>query len=118
MSDTGKFEIPAGLLRSSPIEDVGGVGFDERGNAVWTPRPDVDEAHALERLLDHPSLAIVPDAPASQRRIAPNPTGLRGGYDPYDSGRLEKSRWRARKDLRRMSDWIVHNRSSEPREDR
>lgn len=118
MSDTGTFEIPPGLLRTSPMEDIGVIGFDELGNAVWTPRPDVDEEYALRKLLNHPSLAIMPDGPASQRRIAPNPAGLRAGYDPYDSGQLAKSRWRKKKDLRRLSDWIVHNRRTDPRDDR
>ncbi len=118
MSDTGSFEIPAGLLRPSPIEDTGTIGFDELGNAVWTPRPDINEVDALRRLLDHPSLTIVADVPAKERGIAPNPTGLRVGYDPYDSGQLAKTRWRAGKDLHRLSDWIVRNRRNNPGHER
>ena len=118
MSDTGSFRIPAGLLRPSPVGDTGSVEFDDLGKAVWTPRANLDEAEALRRLLNHPSLTIVPDAPGSQQRIAPNPAGLRAGYDPYESGQLEKNRWRARKDLRRLSDWIVRNRKPDPDGDR
>jgi len=110
MSDTGTYEIPTNLRRPSPVEDAGGVEFDERGNAVWVPRPGVDQDAALRRLLTHPSLAIVPDAPRPQSKAAPNPSGLRGGYDPYESGTLEKKQRHARKDLRRLSEWIVNNR--------
>ena len=110
MSDTGTYEIPANVLRPSPVEDAGGIQFDDRGNAVWTPRPGVDQDAALRRLLTHPSLAIVPDAPSPQRKVAPNPSGLRAGYDPYDSGRLDKKKRAPRKDLHRLSEWIVRNR--------
>ena len=112
MNDTGSYEIPLNLLRPSPVEDAGGIQFDDRGNAVWTPRPGVDQDAALRRLLTHPSLAIVPDAPGPQRKVAPNPSGLRAGYDPYDSGKLDKKKWQGKKDLRRLSHWIVSNRDA------
>jgi hypothetical protein len=113
MSDTGSHPIP-GFLHPSPVEDAGGIEFDERGNAVWAPRSGVDRDDALRRLLDHPSLAVVPDAPGTPAQVAPNPKGLRGGYDPYDSGRLDRQTWKAKKDLRRLSDWIVNRRKTDP----
>jgi hypothetical protein len=113
VSDTGTYQIPRALLRPSPVEDAGGVRFDDRGNAVWTPRSGVDSNDALRRLLNHPSLAIVPDATGPQQKIATNPRGLRAGYDPYDSGRLDKRKRQGKKDLGRLSEWIVNNRKAD-----
>jgi len=114
MNESGTYRIPKGLHKPASTEDIGRVQFDERGNAVWTPRVGVDAADAVRQLLEHPALSIAPDAPvANQPTIAANPTGLPGGYNPYDSGRLDKKKWQSKKDLRRLSQWIVRNRKAD-----
>ena len=113
MSESGNHRVPRALRPHAPIEEAGGVSFDERGNAVWTPRPGIDNEAALRRLMEHPSLAIVPDTAVDTQKIAPNPVGLRGGYDPYDSGTLGNRKRQPKKDLGRRSKWIVTNRKSD-----
>ena len=61
----------------------------------------------MRRLLDDDALGFTEDdAKGTQRRIQPNPGGLKKGYDPYDSGMLVKKQWKKKKDLRALSDWI------------
>ncbi len=36
-----------------------------------------------------------------------NPLGTVRGYDPYDSGRLDKQRKSTKTDLRKLSEWIT-----------
>ena len=43
-----------------------------------------------------------------------NPSGVKRGYDPYDSGLLNKKQYKKKKDLRKLSDWI---QSRKPKED-
>jgi hypothetical protein len=85
------------------------VRFKDRGSDVseWrgkklTPGTDTTRLGKL----DNPALAIVEDAPPDNGQIRPNPTGLKVGYNPYDSGRLAKTVWKRRRDLRRLSDWL------------
>lgn len=110
MSDTGTYEIPAGLRLRDGSSEAGGVEFDDRGNAIWKPRQGADADAAMRRLLEHPSLSLVPDLSGKQQKIGVNAQGIRGGYDPLNSGQLQKKAWREKKDLRRLSEWIVANR--------
>ncbi len=72
-----------------------------------TPRGGLSGKETLHRLLDDDTLAITEEgATGSQRRIQPNPVGLKKGYDPYDSGMLLKKQWKKKKDLRALSSWI------------
>ncbi|MDE2305324.1 MAG: hypothetical protein KGL34_07175 [Gammaproteobacteria bacterium] len=95
----------------------GRVQFDDRGNAVWewsvTTGSFGREAPTQPlRRLEHPGLSIVEDAPPAAA-IRSNPKGVRGGYDPYDSGDLEKTARTRRKDLRKLSEWIELKRLAE-----
>jgi len=55
--------------------------------------------------IDH--LGLIDDgAPPDLKIIGVNKNGLRVGYNPYDSGRLEKSKWKKPRDLRSLSKWI------------
>ncbi len=86
------------------------VAFDELGNAVWQFAPhgdsDRDAYSSHERALEHPSLAIVDDAPPDSSTIRANATGLRTGYNPYDSGQLAGKVARKPRDMRELSKWI------------
>jgi hypothetical protein len=110
MSETGRYRIPTSVGASESLSDAGRIEFDDRGNAIWKPRPELTADEAVRRLMDHPSLTIAPDATAGQAKIEVNPQGLRAGYDPLNSGTLEKRQWRKKKDLRKLSEWIVKNR--------
>lgn len=85
----------------------GQVCFDDRGNAVWET--------GLNRRLEHPALKLADEQPP-RNTLKTNGTGLKAGYNPYDSGMLPKSSHRRKKDLRALSRWIEENkgRSSEP----
>ena len=91
----------------SRIEDEtdpsGQVRFDDRGNAVW-------EA-GLNRRLEHPALKLAEEQPG-RNTLKTNGTGLKAGYDPYDSGMLRKPSYRRKKDLRALSRWIEQSKTS------
>lgn len=86
------------------------VAFDELGNAVWQFAPheetDVDASAPANRTLEHPALAIVEDEPADSPTIRTNVTGLRTGYNPYDSGQLAGKVARKPRNMRELSKWI------------
>ncbi|HVC00954.1 MAG TPA: hypothetical protein VND80_02010 [Steroidobacteraceae bacterium] len=98
----------------------GRVHFDDRGNAVWewsvaTGKFGQEVSGERLRRLEHPALSIAEDAPAPAAAAKPNPAGPVRGYDPYDSGRLDKKTApRRKKDLRRLSEWIaLKNRAAQ-----
>ncbi len=86
------------------------VRFKDRGADVseWRgngPQLEDSGKQWLEEL-QTAGLAIVENAPLENDRIRPNPTGLKKGYDPYDSGRLAKTTAARRRDLRRLGEWL------------
>ncbi len=104
-------------------ERPGKISFDDRGNAVyeWQNKKLTIEGEDGDRLrqtaLDHPGLAIVDEDPRSNTpRIAPNPGGLRLGYNPYESGMLQKQRWKKKRDLREFSKWVQIKKKAEPQD--
>ncbi|HEY4969772.1 MAG TPA: hypothetical protein VII35_07690 [Steroidobacteraceae bacterium] len=85
--------------------------FDERGNAVWewsVATGAFGREVSTERLqkLEHPALSIADDAPTPFDTVRPNPLGTKKGYDPYDSGKLGKAQAPAKKDLRKLSEFL------------
>ncbi|HMK85328.1 MAG TPA: hypothetical protein VK437_05155 [Steroidobacteraceae bacterium] len=94
-------------------KQTGRVNFDERGNAVWewsisTGAFGRDVSTERLQKLENPSLSLADEAPISQQGVRANPTGTVKGYDPYDSGRLGKSKPEAprKKDLKKLSEWL------------
>jgi hypothetical protein len=110
-------------LRPRTIESrerPGAISFDDRGNAVyqWKGRhltADSEEAEALRaKALSYEGLAIVDDDPPAEGMIRTNSKGLRMGYNPYESGMLQKKPQPTRKrDLRALSKWIEMKRKLE-----
>jgi hypothetical protein len=91
-------------------KSTGRVKFDERGNAVWewqvaTGTFGEVSTQRLQKL-EHPALSIADDSPTPFETVRSNPLGTKKGYDPYDSGRLGKKPPPAKKDLRRLSEWL------------
>jgi hypothetical protein len=108
-------------------KSTGRVKFDERGNAVWEWQVETGAFGAevsTQRLqkLEHPALSIADDAPTPFETVRSNPLGTKKGYDPYDSGRLGKKAPPAKKDLRKLSEWLKlkkqadSNKDEEPQE--
>ena len=102
---------PAGERRTS-----GEVQHDERGNAVWkwsqrTMSHDRDPGSTTQplRILENPSLSLAEDAPTPFDTVKANPLGVVKGYNPYDSGKLDRKKKEApvKKDLRKLSEWIA-----------
>ena len=93
--------------------NTGRVTFDDRGNAVWEwslATGAFGNEVSTERLrkLEHPALSIADDAPgpAEFDTVRANPLGAKKGYDPYDSGKLGKRPAPAKKDLRKLSEFL------------
>jgi hypothetical protein len=101
---------------SAADPDPGRLAEDDRGNITWQwANNDVLQADdtfgAIERLraLVDPSLGVIDDGPPGTAKH--NPTGLKTGYDPYESGTLLKTGPRKKKtDLRELSKWIETKR--------
>ena len=92
-------------------KSTGRVKFDERGNAVWewqvtTGAFGMEVSTQRLKKLEHPALSLADDAPTPFETVRANPLGTKKGYDPYDSGRLGKKPPPAKKDLRRLSEWL------------
>jgi hypothetical protein len=119
---------PAGPAEPSSKKDAGGekstgrVKFDERGNAVWewqveTGAFGVEVSTQRLQKLEHPALSIADDAPTPFETVRSNPLGTKKGYDPYDSGRLGKKPPPAKKDLRKLSEWLKLKKLAEGNKD-
>jgi hypothetical protein len=103
-------------------KSTGRVKFDERGNAVWewqvtTGAFGVEVSTQRLQKLEHPALSIADDAPTPFETVRSNPLGTKKGYDPYDSGRLGKKPPPAKKDLRRLSEWLKLKKQAESNKD-
>jgi hypothetical protein len=90
---------------------TGRVKFDDRGNAIWEwsiATGAFGREVSTERLqrLEHPALSIAEDAPTPFETVRANPLGTKKGYDPYDSGKLGKPPTPAKKDLRRLGEFL------------
>ena len=118
MSDTAKLkaledtgELNGLVERGTP--GTGRVEYDELGNAVWVPYKNLGSAETLARLLDDDSLAITEEeSRGNVVRVQENPVGLRKGYNPYDSGLLQKKEYKKKKDLRALSEWIKRRKQT------
>jgi hypothetical protein len=99
-------------------KSTGRVKFDERGNAVWewqvtTGAFGVEVSTQRLQKLEHPALSIADDAPTPFETVRSNPLGTKKGYDPYDSGKLAKKPPPAKKDLRKLSEWLKLKKQAE-----
>lgn len=102
---------------------TGRVKFDDRGNAVWEwslATGAFGREVSTERLqkLEHPALSIAEDAPTPFETVRANPLGTKTGYNPYDSGKLGKAPPPAKKDLRRLSEFLRLKKQAEGNKDK
>jgi hypothetical protein len=102
---------------------TGRVKFDDRGNAVWEwsiSTGAFGREVSTQRLqkLEHPALSLADDSPTPQDTVRPNPLGTKTGYNPYDSGKLGKPAAPAKKDLRRLSEFLKLKKQAEGNKDK
>jgi hypothetical protein len=103
-------------------KSTGRVKFDERGNAVWewaVTSGAFGMEVSTQRLqkLEHPALSIADGAPTPFETVRSNPLGTKKGYDPYDSGQLGKKAPPAKKDLRKLSEWLKLKKQADANKD-
>jgi hypothetical protein len=98
--------------KTADAKQSGRVQFDERGNAVWewsVSTGAFGREVSTDRLkkLENDSLSLADDAPTPVEVVQANPHGTVKGYNPYDSGKLGKTREVPKKtDLRKLGDWL------------
>ncbi len=114
---------PAAPDAQADAKATGRVKFDDRGNAVWEwsiATGAFGREVSTERLqkLEHPALSLADDASAGPDTVRPNPLGTKKGYDPYDSGKLGKPPAPAKKDLRRLSEFLKLKKQAEANKDK
>ena len=92
--------------------DSARVQFKNRGvdESAWRSESsdpaDPDTMRLRQLKLYNPALAIAEEAPISGGKIPVNREGIKKGYNPYDSGRLEKAKTTRRRNLRRLAEWL------------
>ena len=104
-----------------PINTTGRVTFDDRGQAVWEwsiakGRFEKENTNTSLKKLTDVELSLVDDPlPADPKKVQVNASGIKKGYDPYDSGRLSRAgkRTSVKKDLRKLAEWIDLKKSAE-----
>ncbi len=95
---------------------------DDRGNAGWQwalPAGDAAPGTPKDplRSLEHPALSLAADAPTPDDSVKANPQGTLKGYDPYDSGKLDKKPPPRKKDLRKLGEWIALRKQAQKNSD-
>jgi hypothetical protein len=105
-------DAPADSKKSAEAKKTGRVQFDERGNAIWEwsiATGAFGREVSTQRLqkLEHPALSLADDAPTPFEQVKANPLGTVKGYNPYDSGKLDKKEVPRKKDLKKLSDWLA-----------
>ena len=87
---------------------------DEKMRAISDATSTVD-THKIAVLA---ALSIADDAPTPFETVRANPLGTKKGYDPYDSGKLGKTREAPKKtDLRKLGDWLKLKKQAADKKD-
>lgn len=96
---------------------AGRINFDDRGNAFFEWRDDLlgednDAAqHRRDQALESPGLSLVDDGSPPRKDLAPR--DCRSGYNPYESGVLDRKAPPKKRDLRELSRWIEAKRRAD-----
>jgi len=90
-------------MAADPENPSGRVARDERGNAIWQwAARDVDPAADV----DVATLSLQDEPPSLLGNAKLNTLAAKNGYNPYESGLIEKKLRPKRRDLRELSKWI------------
>lgn len=98
-------------------DQAGKINFDDRGNAFFEWRDDLlgDDNDAGQRrrdqALESPGLSLVDDGLPRIDDLGPR--DCRNGYNPYESGVLDRKAPAKRRDLRELSRWIEAKRRAQ-----
>jgi hypothetical protein len=98
-------------------DGAGRINFDDRGNAFFEWRDDLlgEDNDAAQRrrdqALESPGLSLVDDGLPLCKD--PAPRDCRSGYNPYESGVLDRKAPPKKRDLRELSRWIEAKRRAE-----
>ena len=119
-----KFQQPERFVerRRQPRADKPGkIIFDDLGNAQYQWREELVLGDSGDtgrmRALSVDALGLMDDEPPPDlKTVQVNRKGLRVGYNPYESGSLEKKERRKTRDLRALSQWIQLKKNL-PKED-
>jgi hypothetical protein len=87
MVDTAKLRRPD--FSTAVSKPSGRVVRDSRGNAVWEWSR---ESEALEAQLTPADTAVAEVATAEPKKIRVNKAAAKAGYNPYESGLIEKAK--------------------------
>jgi hypothetical protein len=98
--DTVKMRRPD--FSAANADPTGHVTRDDRGNAVWQWARDVNAVPRLE----HSGLSIVEDEATPLGTVRLNKVATKSGYNPYESGLIEKKGRARKRDLQELSRWI------------
>jgi hypothetical protein len=102
--------------RSAAADKAGKINFDDRGNAFFEWRDDLvcqDGAAAQcrrDQALETPGLSLVDEGMPAVSDAAPRDSGY--GYNPYESGVLDRKAPPRKRDLRELSKWIEAKRKA------
>jgi len=95
-------------------DKAGKINFDDRGNAFFDWRDDLlaEDSDAAQRRRDgalaNPGLSLVDDGKPVVSDLGPR--DCRSGYNPYESGVLDRKAGAKKRDLRELSRWIEAKR--------
>jgi len=96
------------------VDEPGRLGVDDRGNVTWEWASEVDQladdapgnAERVRALVDR-AMKVQDETTDPLHALALGvQKGLKTGYDPYDSGQLDKQSYRKKKNLKELSKWI------------
>ena len=104
LDDTVEMECP-GTVKLRALA-TGRVVHDERGNAVWVPDTPGDDASRIENT----GLSVAEGQPEDPRTGQLRRVSGVSGYNPYESGLLEKQERARKRDLRKLSKAIEKRR--------
>jgi hypothetical protein len=101
---------PLSSTQEEKTSPRGHVTHDARGNAVWSwnVEPSVNQVRATDLSLEVPDAELLRGGRAGHTI---NTAATAVGYNPYESGLLNKQARPKKRDLRELSRWIEQQKT-------